>query len=221
MPKIILTLFFIFSFSVSAAEVIEGRVVGVHDGDTITLLIAGNQQLKIRLAQIDAPELDQAFGQKSKQSLSDLVFNKTIKVEKETIDKYGRTVGTLLVDGVDANREQVKRGMAWVYKQYLHDQSLLQVEEDAHQAKVGLWSEPNPMPPWEYRHGKKTSVKLLRAANQSVGSAQQKETCGSKQYCKEMASCEESKFYLTQCGLSRLDGDGDGIPCEKLCGHGR
>ena len=114
MSKIILTLFFIFSFSVSAAEIIEGRVVGVHDGDTVTLLITGNQQLKIRLAQIDAPELDQAFGQKSKQSLSDLVFNKTIKVEKETVDKYARTVGTLLVDGVDANREQVKRGMAWI-----------------------------------------------------------------------------------------------------------
>jgi endonuclease YncB( thermonuclease family) len=221
MPKIIITLFFIFSFSVSATEVIEGRVVGVHDGDTVTLLIMGNQQLKIRLAQIDAPELDQAFGQKSKQSLSDLVFNKTIKVEKETVDKYGRTVGTLLVDGVDANREQVKRGMAWVYRQYLHDQSLLQVEEEAHQTKVGLWSEPNPMPPWEYRHGKKTIAKLPRAAHQSAEPAQQKETCGSKQYCKEMASCEEAKFYLMQCGLSRLDGDGDGVPCEKLCGHGR
>jgi len=219
MPKIILISFFIFSFSVSATEVIEGRVVGVHDGDTVTLLIAGNQQLKIRLAQIDAPELDQAFGQKSKQSLSDMVFNKAIKVEKETVDKYGRTVGTLIVDGMDANREQVKRGMAWAYKQYLHDQSLLQVEEDARQAKAGLWSEPNPMPPWEYRHGKKTIAKSPHA--EPAVPAQQKETCGSKQYCKEMASCEEAKFYLMQCGLSRLDGDGDGVPCEKLCGHVR
>lgn len=176
--------------------------------------------LKIRLAQIDAPELDQAFGQKSKQSLSDMVFNKTIKVEKETIDKYGRTVGTLLVDGVDANKEQVKRGMAWVYKQYLRDQSLLQVEDAARQAKMGLWSEQNPMPPWEYRLGKKNdSVKVFPSkelTHQEISTS-----CGSKQYCKEMASCEEAKFYLTQCGLSRLDGDDDGIPCEKLCGHSK
>ena len=214
--KIIITLFFIFSFSASATEILEGRVVGVHDGDTVTLLMEGNQQLKIRLAQIDAPELDQAFGQKSKQSLSDMVFNKTIKVEKETIDKYGRTVGTLIVDGVDANKEQVKRGMAWVYRQYMHDQSLLQVEDAARQAKVGLWSEPSPMAPWEYRHGKKNdSVKAMPSdehVNQELSPS-----CGSKRYCKEMASCEEAKFYLTQCGLSRLDGDGDGVPCEKLC----
>ncbi|MGZ8945728.1 MAG: thermonuclease family protein [Methylococcaceae bacterium] len=216
--KIIITLFFICSFSVCASEILEGRVVGVHDGDTITLLMEGNQQLKIRLAQIDAPELDQAFGQKSKQSLSDMVFNKTIKVEKETIDKYGRTVGTLIVDGVDANKEQVYRGMAWVYRQYLHDQSLLQVEDTTRQAKMGLWLDPSPMAPWEYRHGKKNdSVKAIPSAehvNQELSSS-----CGSKRYCKEMASCEEAKFYLTQCGLSRLDGDGDGVPCEKLCRH--
>ena len=72
--RLILTLFFIFSFSAGAGEILEGRVVGVHDGDTVTLLMVGNQQLKIRLAQIDAPELDQAFGQRSKQSLSDMVF---------------------------------------------------------------------------------------------------------------------------------------------------
>ena len=95
----------------NAAEILEGRVVGVHDGDTVTLLMAGNQQLKIRLAQIDAPESDQAFGQRSKQSLSDMVFNKTIKVEKETIDKYGRTVGTIFVDGLDANRD--RSSVAW------------------------------------------------------------------------------------------------------------
>jgi endonuclease YncB( thermonuclease family) len=218
----ILTLFFIFSFSAGAAEILEGRVVGVHDGDTVTLLMAGNQQLKIRLAQIDAPESAQAFGQRSKQSLSDMVFNKTIKVEKETIDKYGRTVGTLFVDGIDANKEQVKHGMAWVYRQYLHDQSLLQVEEDARQAKVGLWSEPNPIPPWEYRHGKKngsSTKQSLPSFDQTHASANT--SCGSKRYCKEMASCEEAKFYLTQCGLSRLDGDGDGIPCEKMCSHSR
>ena len=218
--KLIFTLIFIFSFSTCAAEILEGHVVGVHDGDTVTLLMVGNQQLKIRLAQIDAPESGQAFGQRSKQSLSDMVFNKVIRVEKETIDKYGRTVGTIFVDGIDANREQVKRGMAWVYRKYMHDQSLLQDEEIARQGKVGLWSEPNPMPPWEYRHGNKgdsvISLPNTEPVHQVVNSS-----CGSKQYCKEMTSCEEARFYLTQCGLSRLDGNGDGIPCVKLCGHGR
>lgn len=221
-PVFLALLLFLYASLPGAAEILEGRVVGVHDGDTVTLLMAGNQQVKIRLAQIDAPESDQAFGQRSKQSLSDMVFNKTIRVEKETIDKYGRTVGTILMDRLDANREQIKRGMAWVYRQYLHDQSLLQVEEEARQAKVGLWSDPNPMPPWEYRHsGKIGSVRnqifpKSEAASRSVSSS-----CGSKRYCKEMASCEEANLYQTQCGLSRLDGDGDGIPCERLCGHGR
>ena len=153
-PAIIVLLFSMNNTAFSG-EMIEGRVIGVHDGDTVTLLIAGNQQLKIRLAQIDAPELDQAFGQQSKQSLSDMVFNKTIKVDKETTDKYGRTVGTLIVEGVDANKEQVKQGMAWVYKQYLHDKSLIPLEETARQIKVGLWVDVNPLAPWSYRHSSK------------------------------------------------------------------
>jgi endonuclease YncB( thermonuclease family) len=143
LKAVLALLLFLHASLPNAAEILEGRVVGVHDGDTITLLMAGNQQVKIRLAQIDAPEKDQAFGQRSKQSLSDMVINKNIRVEKDTIDKYGRTVGTIFVDGLDANREQIKAGMAWVYRKYLRDQSLLQVEEEARRAKIGLWSDPN------------------------------------------------------------------------------
>ena len=217
--RFITTLLLIFSFSTFAGDMLEGQVVGVHDGDTITLLIEGNQQIKVRLAQIDAPELDQAFGQQSKQSLSKMVFNKTIKVEKETIDKYGRTVGTLFVEGLDANKEQVRLGMAWIYKQYLHDQSLIHLEEAARQTKIGLWVDANAMAPWDYRHGgKQKGVKQsLTAPIEPNTHRDNNATCGSKKYCKEMTSCEEAKFYLTQCGLSRLDVDGDGLPCEKLC----
>jgi endonuclease YncB( thermonuclease family) len=215
----LIILLFSFSVSVVAGEMFEGLVVGVHDGDTLTLLMEGNHQIKVRLAQIDAPELDQAFGQQSKQSLSEMVFNKTIKVEKETIDKYGRTVGTLLIGDVDANKEQIKLGLAWVYRKYLHDQSLLSLEEAARQAKLGLWVDGNPMAPWDYRHGgKQKKVKnTLTALRESKTHQNNNASCGSKHYCKEMASCEEAKFYLTQCGLTRLDGDGDGAPCEKLC----
>jgi endonuclease YncB( thermonuclease family) len=221
-PAFFTLLLFLYASLPGAEEILEGRVVGVHDGDTVTLLIEGNQQVKIRLAQIDAPESDQAFGQRSKQSLSDMVFNKNIRVEKETIDKYGRTVGTIFVDGLDANREQVKRGMAWAYRKYLHDQSLLQVEDEARRVKIGLWSAPNPMPPWEYRHGGKNgNVTNQVAPKAEPTSTPVNSSCGSKRYCKEMTSCEEARFYLTQCSLSHLDKDGDGIPCEKLCGHGR
>lgn len=222
-PAFFSLLLFLYASLPGAAEILEGRVVGVHDGDTVTLLMAGNQQVIIRLAQIDAPESDgQAFGQQSKQSLSGMVFNKNIRVEKDTIDKYGRTVGTIFVDGLDANRAQIKRGMAWAYRKYLHDQSLLQVEDEARRAKVGLWSDPNPIPPWEYRHGGKNSSVANRVAPKAEPTSQPvNSSCGSKRYCKEMASCDEAKFYLSQCGLSHLDKDSDGIPCEKLCGHGR
>ena len=215
----LIILLFSFSLSVVAGEIFEGRVVGVHDGDTVTLLMVGNRQIKVRLAQIDAPELDQAFGQQSKQSLSEMVFNKTIKVEKETKDKYGRTVGTLFVEGIDSNKEQIKLGMAWVYRKYLHDQSLLSLEEIARQAKLGLWADANPMAPWDYRHGgkQKEARDTLITPREPPISPDNNAVCGGKHYCREMTSCEEAKFYLTQCGLTRLDGDGDGIPCEKLC----
>ncbi|MGZ5030776.1 MAG: thermonuclease family protein [Methylobacter sp.] len=220
--RLLLFIILVLNATFTWSETLEGLVVSVHDGDTVTLLVSGNKQVKIRLAQIDAPESDQAFGQRSKQSLSGMVFNQNIRVQKETTDKYGRTVGTLFVDGLDVNREQVKRGMAWVYRQYLHDQSLLQVESEARKAKEGLWSEPNPTPPWEYRHSKKNGDVTTRPLPiAELGYQKENSSCGNKRYCKEMASCEEAKFYLTQCALLRLDGDGDGIPCENICGHGR
>lgn len=117
---------FVLSAQLAHAESIVGRVVGVHDGDTITLLTPERQQVKIRLAQIDAPESNQDFGQVSKQSLSGMVFGKDVSVEVETTDKYGRTVGKVLVGGMDANLEQVKNGMAWVYVKYAHERFITQ-----------------------------------------------------------------------------------------------
>jgi endonuclease YncB( thermonuclease family) len=161
------------SFSAHAREVLEGRVVGVHDGDTVTLLVNEKNRVKIRLAQIDAPEKAQAFGEQSKQSLSDLVFNKNVRIEKDNVDKHGRTVGTILVNGVDANKEQIKKGMAWVYKQFMHDQSLLGLENDARQAKLGLWSDRNPTPPWKFRREHKIGKvnKLKRIMKKAKGNS--------------------------------------------------
>ncbi len=142
------------------AETITGLVVGVADGDTITVLDADKVQHKIRLAGIDAPEKKQAFGNRSKESLSALAFDKTVNVETDKRDKYGRQVGKVLVNGQDVNLVQVERGMAWFYRQYQREQSpndrrLYEAAEDAARAdKRGLWRDVDPMPPWEFRQNK-------------------------------------------------------------------
>jgi len=105
------------------AENITGRVVSVADGDTITLLDADKVQHKIRLAGIDAPEKKQSFGNRSKESLSELAYDKAVTVETDKRDKYGRQVGKVLVNGQDVNLVQVERGMAWFYRQYQREQS--------------------------------------------------------------------------------------------------
>lgn len=140
------------------AATIEGHVVAVADGDTITVLDDRRTQHRIRLSGIDAPERKQAFGQRSKQSLSDLVFAKTVTVETNKVDKYRRNVGKVLVDGVDANLVQVQRGFAWHYKAYESEQPAIdrevyaEAENEARAAKMGLWSDAGPVPPWEFRH---------------------------------------------------------------------
>jgi endonuclease YncB( thermonuclease family) len=147
--------------SIASAETITGRVVGVADGDTITVLDSSKTQHKIRLTGIDAPEKKQAFGQRSKESLSDLVFSREVAVETTKVDRYGRELGKVLVDGVDANLEQIRRGLAWHYKSYQRDQSpadraaYAQAEEQAREARKGLWADSQPVPPWEFRHGPK------------------------------------------------------------------
>ena len=130
---------------------LEGKVVGVHDGDTITVLDGDNSQHKIRLAQIDAPELSQEWGKNSKKALSDLVFSRQVTVEVESTDRYGREVGTVFVGNTDICKEQVRNGMAWVYLKYAHDKSLLVIEQTARAKAIGLWSTGNATPPWEWR----------------------------------------------------------------------
>ncbi len=143
------------------AEILHGRVVGVADGDTVTVLNASRQQHKIRLMGIDAPEKKMPYGNKSKQSLSDLVFDRQVQVEYNKKDRYGRTLGKLIVNGVDANLAQIKAGMAWHYKQYQREQSVAdrsayaQAEEEARTSMRGLWKDTDPMPPWNWRKQQK------------------------------------------------------------------
>lgn len=229
----VFVILYLFTVStVFALNEFDAKVVGVMDGDTIEVLF-GNQTRKVRLAQIDAPEKSQAFGQRSKQSLSDLVFGKHIRVVVETTDRYGRLVGRLYHGSVDINAEQVSKGMAWVYTKYATDQSFFEKEKEARSARRGLWSDASPIPPWEYRHGGKSATGISSGSKEDASSSSANKSsennqegtptsvipsrCGNKRRCKEMASCEEARFYLTECGVSSLDRDKDGIPCESLC----
>ena len=134
------------------ADTLQGRVVTIADGDTITVLDADKVQHKIRLTGIDAPEKAQAFGNKSKQALADMVFGKDVQVEDHGKDKYKRTLGRVLVNGIDANAEMVRQGYAWVYRKYSKNPDLLRLEAEAREAKRGLWVDAEPVPPWEWRH---------------------------------------------------------------------
>lgn len=130
-------------------------VIGISDGDTLTVLTHDKQQVKIRLAEIDAPERKQPFGTRSKQSLSDLCFGKQAEVTPQAKDRYRRLVARVKCDGIDANAEQVSTGMAWVYRDYATDYSLYILQFTAMMEKRGLWSEPGAVPPWEFRRTKR------------------------------------------------------------------
>ena len=139
------------------ADILQGRVVGVTDGDTITLLDANNNQHKVRLTSIDAPEKKQPFGQASKESLSQLVFGKAVEVDWSKKDRYKRILGKVLINGSDANLEQIKRGLAWHYSKYMKEQpyeerfNYIVAQTEAKTRRLGLWSQPNPVAPWDWR----------------------------------------------------------------------
>lgn len=235
------------------AESLTGKVVGVSDGDTITLLVENGQQKithKIRLAQIDTPESSQPWGQKAKQALAGMVFSQTVRADVETTDKYNRKVANIFIDNLWVNAKLVEQGHAWVYRQYSHSQQLILLENQAKSAQLGLWglSETKRMPPWEWRQLKKQNKltpdqyedkangtvvrqdgqisqlnQMTReqsprdTVNRPTSTPSNSSSCGNKSKCSEMSSCEEAKFYLTQCGLRKLDRNNDGVPCESMC----
>lgn len=151
----------LFVCCASWSGTLTGVVVGVSDGDTITVLDPDRRQHKVRLAGIDAPEKRQDFGHRSKQSLSDLTYRQQASVLGNKIDRYGRLVGKVVVGGADVNLEQVRRGMAWHYKAYEREQPVedrltyTEAEDAARAAQIGLWLIPEPTPPWVFRRAAK------------------------------------------------------------------
>lgn len=167
-------LVFLLLHAATNAQTLAGLVIGVSDGDTLTILDDQLRQHKIRLAGIDAPEKRQDFGTRAKQSLSELAYKQHVTVDTGKTDRYGRIVGKVMVDGDDVNLAQVRRGMAWHYKAYEREQipadrqAYAAAENVARAAKTGLWGMPNPMPPWEFR---RPAGPLARSNQPGVASA--------------------------------------------------
>ncbi|HBJ35564.1 MAG TPA: nuclease, partial [Planctomycetaceae bacterium] len=136
-------------------EEFQGKVVSVADGDTVTVLV-NKEQVRVRLEGIDAPESNQSFGARAKQALSGLVFGKTVTIKKTGTDRFGRTLGVIMVGDLDANAKMIEDGWAWHYKQYNQENRLAQLEDAARQAKRGLWADPSPLAPWEFRARQRT-----------------------------------------------------------------
>lgn len=157
LPRWIMGAMVVLAAVAAQAQDLVGRVVAVADGDTITVLDSRRVQHKVRLVGIDAPERKQAFGQRARQALSDLVFSRQVVVEFDKTDRYDRILGKILVDGQDVNLKMVEAGMAWHFKRYQNDQSLKdrvlygRAEDQARSAGRGLWADRDPIPPWDWR----------------------------------------------------------------------
>ncbi len=131
------------------------KVTSVHDGDTFTGINESNEQVKVRLDAVDAPELSQPYGQASKKALGDKIFGKTVTVITKKHDRYGRTIGHVLIDKRDVNLELLEVGAVWHYEAYDHNKRLREAEASARSSKRGLWRNANPMAPWDWRKTEK------------------------------------------------------------------
>lgn len=198
-----------------AGDSFKGKVVKVIDGDTLDVL-RGHQIERIRLWQIDAPERYQPFGLASKQYLLEVAANRVVTVRVETVDSYGRTVGEIfLPDGRNLNQQIVANGYAWHYRRFSKGPEYGEMEQLARSRRAGLWQDKKPIPPWLWRDANRNLSPQVE--RQKAEPLNNDFTCGTKQYCAEMSSCEEAIFFLVECGINSLDGNQDGIPCESLC----
>jgi len=143
-------------FLPAVAAAWPGKVVGVTDGDTLTVL-RGQEQVRVRLYGIDAPERRQPWGDRARQVLGELAYGQTVEVQEMDRDRYGRTVARLEAQGRDVGRELVRQGLAWVYERYcatLDCEAMRRAQADAKANRAGLWADPSPAPPWEWRRAK-------------------------------------------------------------------
>jgi micrococcal nuclease len=203
-------------------ETLKGQVVYVTDGDTLTLQVK-NKQYVIRLLGIDAPEDDQPFGKQAAKTLSDKVFKKTVKVDTYGKDVYGNTLGIVDLEGKNINLELVKEGFAWHYAAYSASKTLAHAEDEAKKAKIGLWADENPIPPWQWRLQTKADNSqdpFNAKANDANAPKTLKSPADQKQEYWLTTSSNvrhNSKCRYYQKTKGRPCGPNEGTPC-KICG---
>jgi micrococcal nuclease len=147
-------------------NLLSGKVIGIIDGDTYDLLIPGNQKIRVRMEGIDAPEKGMPFSKVSKSYLGSLCFNKIVRISITGKDSNNRYIGfTYLEDGTELSHEMIKAGLAWHFKKYYSDADLAELETEARNAKRGLWSEKDPMSPWENRKLHKSGISTKDSFN--------------------------------------------------------
>lgn len=208
-------LFLIFGSTQATARDIYCRVVGISDGDTLTCL-QNNKPLKVRLLHIDAPESSQPYGQKAKQALANLAFKKQVKIEAEKYDRYQRLLGVVYDEaGNNLNLRLVEQGMAWAYRQT--QPIYQQAQTIAQQQRIGLWQDPHALNPYQWRQQHKTaqSNNHLQKNSQNRPLVSSPD-CQQKRSCNQIGNYQQALFYFQQCGWKELDGNNDGIPCNKL-----
>lgn len=155
MKKTILILF-AFMPLILFSQVLTGRVVKIADGDTFTLLVNGNEQVKIRLDGIDAPEKGQAYGNKAKEYLSGMIWGEPVTVNVKSKDRYGRSIGKVSTPTIsDVNLEMIRAGYAWLYRDYNNDKTYTAAENQARKNMRGLWQDKNPIRPQDFRKMKR------------------------------------------------------------------
>lgn len=190
---------------IQAAE-FTGKVIAVMDGDTL-MVMQGDRPVKVRLAEIDAPEKAQPYGMASQQSLAGMVMGRQVQVTSRAIDDYGRMIAIVSVAGLNVNHEQVRRGMAWEYSRFHNNRPVMELQDEAQQARRGLWAAGETIEPSQWRKLHPSTLSATAPADP---------LCAKKQ-CVQMSSCSEAMDYLSRCSTKSLDGDSDGTPCEELC----
>ncbi|AGI32201.1 TPA: thermonuclease family protein [Mannheimia haemolytica] len=206
-------IFSLFFSSVYAAErQLQCKVVGISDGDTLTCLV-NKTPLKIRLQHIDAPEQAQPYGNKAKQALAQFVFQQNITAIVSGYDRYQRLLATLYLNDKNINLALVENGMAWAYTT---KREYIEAQDQAQQAKIGLWQDKFPINPSQWR--KTHTSTLPQAVKKPENIANQPPTidCQIKLSCNQIGNYAQAKRYFQQCGWKELDGNNDSIPCNKL-----
>lgn len=202
------------------------KVVSVADGDTITVLHNG-QQKEIRLYGIDCPEKGQSYGEQAKALTATLVAGRNIEVEQKDIDRYGRVVGLVKVDGQNLSELIIQNGFAWVFTKYCKEKycaDWMKLEGIAKQQKKGMWQDSVVVPPWEWRAAQREAKQeqksvpvIMIGGNKpvSAGSSSGRYQCDGRTNCSQMTSCDEAKFFVRNCPDVKMDGNNDGVPCER------